>query len=61
MRIEWALLKVGQPKLLSAVLMIYNCDSSKTTNEFEINEKKQIKAYLVNKFISNNNSNVHLD
>ena len=56
----WALLKVGQPNLLSAVLMIYNCDSSKTINEFEINEKKQIKAYLINKIFSKN-SNVQIN
>ena len=40
--------------------MIYNCDSSKTTNEFEINEKKQIKAYLINKIFSKN-SNVQIN
>ena len=57
----WALNKYGQPTHLTGVLMIYNCDSSKTMNEHKQTEKDKIKSYIINKLISNNNNNVHLD
>ena len=36
----WALKKIGQPHKLNSILLIYNCDSSKTTTELS-NDKKE--------------------
>ena len=43
----WAIKNIGQPTKLNGVLITYNCDNTKTTNEQSYEYKNKIKKYFL--------------